>query len=95
MNLHGHVYEGLVSVEPNEEDFLKFLELKNRPKVKPQINPKQNSQKAPDLMEFYPEDLIKEYPEVELEPAKQQKFATVKASMTVANDPIDKYFKWN
>jgi hypothetical protein len=46
-------------------------------------------------MEFYPEDLIKEYPEVEIEPAKAPKSTTIKASMTVANDPIDKYFNWN
>jgi hypothetical protein len=85
----------LVAVEPNEEDFLKFLELKNRPKVKPQINPKPNNQKAPDLMEFYPEDLIKEYPEVELEQPKQPKFSCIKASATLTNDPVDKYFKWN
>jgi hypothetical protein len=46
-------------------------------------------------MEFYPEDLIKEYPEVEIEPMKAQKFTTIGASMKLANDPIEKYFKWN
>ena len=38
LNMQGQVYEGLVSVEPNQEDFLKFLEMKNRPRVKPQIH---------------------------------------------------------
>jgi hypothetical protein len=46
-------------------------------------------------MEFYPDDLIKEFPEVELDPVKPAKFTTIKASHNLANEPINKYFKWN
>jgi hypothetical protein len=47
-------------------------------------------------MEFYPDNLIREYPQVELESAKPAaKFNAMKASTDLADDPIDKYFKWN
>ena len=46
-------------------------------------------------MEFYPDDLIKEYNEVEIDLVKQTKFTTTKASINLMNDPINKYFKWN
>ncbi|CAF0810827.1 unnamed protein product [Brachionus calyciflorus] len=94
LNMKGTVYEGLVSVEPDEEDFLKYLEIKNRPKLRAQISSK-NIQKAPDLMEFYPNDLIKEFPEVEIDSIKSTKFQLMKASANLSNDPIDKYFIWN
>ena len=32
------MFDGLVSVEPDEEDFLKFLKTKHQYKSKPQIN---------------------------------------------------------
>jgi hypothetical protein len=38
LNPRGQVYDGLVSIEPDQEDFLKLLDSKNRPKIKPQIN---------------------------------------------------------
>lgn len=92
--MRGPVYEGLVSVEPDEEDFLKYLEIKNRPKIKSYSSVKSN-QKAPDLMEFYPNDLIKEFPEVEIDAPKPTKFSMLKASANLATDPIDKFFIWN
>jgi hypothetical protein len=46
-------------------------------------------------MEFYPDDLVKEFPEVELDINKQTKFKASSASINVVNDPINKYFKWN
>lgn len=46
-------------------------------------------------MEFYPDDLIKEYPEIEIEPLKTQKLHTMKAAVGVANSPLNNYFKWN
>lgn len=46
-------------------------------------------------MEFYPEDLIKEFPEVEIETTKPIKLTAAKASMSLADDPKEKYFKWN
>ena len=46
-------------------------------------------------MEFYPDDLLKEFKEVELEPLKVMKFYTSKASQRLIDEPIDKYFKWN
>ena len=46
-------------------------------------------------MEFYPEDLIKEFPEVELEPVKPVKYLTIKASQNLVDEPINKYFNWN
>jgi hypothetical protein len=46
-------------------------------------------------MEFYPYDLIKEYAEVDIEPIRQSKFSTIKASTNLTNDPINKYFYWN
>ncbi|RNA08507.1 hypothetical protein BpHYR1_032338 [Brachionus plicatilis] len=94
LNMRGHVYEGLVSVEPDEEDFLKYLEIKNRPKIKSHSSAKSN-QKAPDLMEFYPNDLIKEFPEVEIDAPKPTKFGMIKASANLINDPIEKFFIWN
>ena len=97
LNLRGSVYNGLVSVEPDEEDFLKFLEIKQRHRVKPQISSSRSnmSQKPPDLMEFYPNDLIKEFTEVSVEYLKPPKLVPLKASISLINDPIDKYFKWN
>lgn len=92
--MRGPVYEDLVSVEPDEEDFLKYLEIKNRPRVKPQPSVK-NNQKAPELMEFYPNDLIKEYPEIEIDTPKATKFSMIKASTNLTNDPIEKFFIWN
>ena len=97
LNLRGSVYNGLVSVEPDEEDLLKFLEIKQRHRVKPQISSSRSnmSQKPPDLMEFYPNDLIKEFTEVSVEYLKPPKLVPLKASISLINDPIDKYFKWN
>ncbi len=46
-------------------------------------------------MEFYPDDLLKEFKEVELEPLKPVKLTTTKASQRLIDEPIDKYFKWN
>lgn len=46
-------------------------------------------------MEFYPNDLVKEFPEVELDQMKQNKLTTLKSSNNFSNDPIEKYFKWN
>lgn len=92
--MRGPVYEGLVSVEPDEEDFLKYLEIKNRPRIKPHPCVK-NNQKEPELMEFYPNDLIKEYPEVEIDTQKPTKFNMIKASSNFTNDPIEKFFIWN
>ncbi len=46
-------------------------------------------------MEFYPEDLIKEYPEIEVEPVKAPKIQTMKSSLKVTNNPINNYFEWN
>ena len=97
LNLQGPVFSGLVSVEPDEEDFLKFLETKHKHKQKAtgaSVKPP-SSQEPPDLMEFYPKDLIKEFPEVYIELPKPQKIVPLKASMSLMNDPIDKYFQWN
>ncbi len=46
-------------------------------------------------MEFYPPDLIKEYPEVELEPQKKAKPTTIKASDFIIYDAAQNFFKWN
>ena len=43
-------------------------------------------------MEFYPNDLIKEYAEIDIEPCKHIKYSTIKASNNLTNDPINKYF---
>ena len=94
LNNRGLVFNGLVSVEPDEEEFLKALETKQHHRLKPQLRAS-SSQKPPDLMEFYPNDLIKEFPEINVDLVKPQKQVTFKASLALINDPIDKYFKWN
>ncbi len=50
---------------------------------------------GPDLMEFYPENLIKEYPEIEIDIVKPSKIKTMKAAINLTNNPINNYFKWN
>jgi hypothetical protein len=102
LNLKGPVYNGLVSVEPDEEDFLKFLEIKHKHKLKPSQSAnnaanqnKASNQTPPDLMEYYPHDLIKEFPEVNIDSIKPSKYVPLKASVSLINDPIEKYFKWN
>ena len=98
LNLQGTVFTGLVSVEPDEEDFIKFLEAKQKHKQKAATATSQktsSSHEPPDLMEFYPKDLIKEFPEVYVDMPKPQKIAPMKASMSLMTDPIEKYFQWN
>jgi hypothetical protein len=46
-------------------------------------------------MEFYPNDLYKEYPEVDIECIKTNKTQTINASNNLISNPIDNYFKWN
>jgi hypothetical protein len=74
-----------------------LLEINHKSLIKPIY--KQSSSKTeysgPDLMEFYPEDLIKEYPEIEVEPVKAPKIQTMKSSLKVTNNPINNYFEWN
>ena len=36
LNVKGQVYDGLVSVEPDTEDFLNYLKTKHHHRVKPQ-----------------------------------------------------------
>jgi hypothetical protein len=97
LNPQGTVFSGLVSVEPDEEDFIKFLEAKHKHKQKVTTASEKSDQNQmePDIMEFYPKDLIKEFPEVYIDMPKPQKIAPMKASMSVINDPIEKYFQWD
>jgi hypothetical protein len=46
-------------------------------------------------MEFYPNDLYKEYPEVEIESIKTNKIQTINTSNNIISNPIENYFKWN
>jgi hypothetical protein len=64
-------------------------------KQAPRSNSLKSDVSAPDLMDFYPDDLIKEYPEIEIDPIKPPKVQTMKAAMYVTNNPINNYFKWN
>jgi hypothetical protein len=97
LNFHNEpAFNGLVKLEPDEEEFLRYLQVKNVNQVKPQIGlHKSNTQNAPDLMEYYPNDLVKEYATIEIESIKQSKLATVKASKFIAEEPLRDYFKWN
>jgi hypothetical protein len=38
LNQNQPIFQGLIAVEPNEDEFLKYLDCKYRQKVKPQIN---------------------------------------------------------
>jgi hypothetical protein len=46
-------------------------------------------------MEFYPNDLIKEYPAIEIEYQKPSKVSTAQTSTNIVQNPIENYFKWN
>ena len=49
----------------------------------------------PDIMEYFPADLYKEHPGVEIENVKVSKPQTIKASTQIIEQPINSYFKWN
>ncbi len=52
--------------------------------------------KAPELDEFYPKNLIKEFPEVEVEPiVKPAKLRPQKTSTKILNKAADNFYKWN
>lgn len=53
--------------------------------------------KPPDLMEFYPDDLVKEFPEVEIETVVKPtgKFRPARASMSLVNSATENFYKWN
>lgn len=97
LNFHSEpAFNGLIKLEPDEDDFLRYLQAKSGNQVKPQIGlHKSNTQKAPELMEYYPTDLVKEYPAVEIEPIKTSKVTTIKASKFISEEPLRDYFKWN
>lgn len=46
-------------------------------------------------MEYYPNDLFKEYSEVEIESIKNTKIQTISASQNIIYNPIENHFKWN
>ena len=103
LNQRGRIYNGLASVEPQQEEFEQFLnflqaENKTKPRVK-STSVNKNNIEPPDLMELYPKDLLeKEFAEVEIDPVLKSsatKPHLIKASMNFFDNETESFYNWN